>query len=100
MQGWPIGAGEARALPLNNTLLPEYLRGLGYATSLVGKWHIGYFSPNRTPARRGFDTFFGYYNGLMTYFGHWFAQKIDNSTVNFFLSFRSRGFFKKNFHHG
>ncbi|KOC62042.1 Arylsulfatase B [Habropoda laboriosa] len=74
MQGYPLKAGEPRAIPLNNTLLPEYLRKLGYATHLVGKWHVGYYSDYHTPAYRGFDTFLGYYNGYVTYFNHTIEQ--------------------------
>jgi len=34
------------------------LKGLGYATACVGKWHLG-DSPNRRPMARGFDEFYG-----------------------------------------
>lgn len=77
MQGYPLKAGEPRAIPLNNTLLPEYLRKLGYATHLVGKWHVGYYSDYHTPTRRGFDTFFGYYNGYISYFNHTIKQNVS-----------------------
>lgn len=76
MQGYPLKAGEERAIPLSNTLLPEYLRKLGYATHLVGKWHVGYYSDYHTPAHRGFDTFLGYYNGYVTYFNHTIEQNL------------------------
>ncbi|XP_068987005.1 arylsulfatase I-like isoform X1 [Bombus flavifrons] len=76
MQGYPLKAGEERAIPLNNTLLPEYLRKLGYATHLVGKWHVGYYSDYHTPAHRGFDTFLGYYSGYITYFKHTIEQNL------------------------
>lgn len=77
MQGYPLKAGEPRAIPLNNTLLPEYLRKLGYATHLVGKWHVGYYSDYHTPTRRGFDTFFGYYSGYISYFNHTIKQDVS-----------------------
>ena len=80
MQGYPLKAGEPRAIPLTNTLLPEYLQKLGYATHLVGKWHVGYYSDYHTPTYRGFDTFFGYYNGYITYFNHTVRQ--NNETGN------------------
>ncbi|XP_031833935.1 arylsulfatase B isoform X2 [Nomia melanderi] len=78
MQGYPLKAGEPRAIPLNDTLLPEYLQKLGYNTHLVGKWHVGYYTDHHTPAYRGFDTFFGYYSGYITYFNHTITQ--DNHT--------------------
>ncbi|XP_047354134.1 arylsulfatase B-like [Vespa velutina] len=70
MQGYPLKAGEQRAIPKKFKLLPEYLKDLGYSTHLVGKWHVGYYAPEYTPANRGFDTFFGYYNGYIQYFNH------------------------------
>ncbi|XP_011304476.1 arylsulfatase B-like [Fopius arisanus] len=74
MQGFPLRAGEPRGIPLGTKLLPEYLKNLGYSTRLVGKWHLGYQSDDFTPARRGFDTFFGYYAGYITYYNHTITQ--------------------------
>ncbi|KAL6419854.1 hypothetical protein ACFW04_011151 [Cataglyphis niger] len=70
MQGFPLRGAEPRGIPLNNILLPEYLRKIGYATHLVGKWHVGYYTRNYGPTRRGFDTFVGYYSGYIEYFNH------------------------------
>ncbi|KAG7202809.1 hypothetical protein KM043_009967 [Ampulex compressa] len=70
MQGYPLRGAEPRGIPLEDTLLPEHLRNLGYATHLVGKWHVGYHTNHHTPTYRGFDTFFGYYNGYIQYFKH------------------------------
>ncbi|XP_076749580.1 arylsulfatase I [Xylocopa sonorina] len=75
MQGSPLQPGEPRAIPLINTLLPEYLQKLGYATHLVGKWHVGYYTNYHTPTYRGFDTFLGYYSGYITYFNHTIEQQ-------------------------
>jgi arylsulfatase A-like enzyme len=41
------------------TMLPEILREHGYATGIVGKWHLGSSAPFH-PQRRGFDEFFGF----------------------------------------
>ncbi|XP_025270578.1 arylsulfatase B isoform X1 [Camponotus floridanus] len=70
MQGYPLQGAEPRGILLNNILLPEYLQKLGYATHLVGKWHVGYHTRNYGPTHRGFDTFAGYYNGYIQYFNH------------------------------
>ncbi|XP_023287942.1 arylsulfatase B [Orussus abietinus] len=75
MQGYPLKAGEPRGIPLDTVLLPEHLRRMGYSTHLVGKWHVGYFSENYTPARRGFDDFRGYYNGYIQYFNYTITQQ-------------------------
>lgn len=77
MQGYPLKAAEPRGIPLDNTLLPEYLRQLGYATHLLGKWHVGYHTRKHGPTHRGFDTFFGYYNGYIEYFNHTLFESVS-----------------------
>jgi arylsulfatase A-like enzyme/pimeloyl-ACP methyl ester carboxylesterase len=49
-------------LPLAVPTLPERLRAVGYATGLVGKWHLGLID-GYTPLDRGFDEFFGILGG-------------------------------------
>ena len=48
----PIGLAESE------TTIAELLRSRGYATALVGKWHLGCHAPF-LPTRHGFDHFFG-----------------------------------------
>jgi arylsulfatase A-like enzyme len=48
--------------PLAVPTLPERLRAVGYATGLVGKWHLGLID-GYTPLDRGFDEFFGILGG-------------------------------------
>ncbi|KAH7950067.1 hypothetical protein HPB49_019304 [Dermacentor silvarum] len=69
-QGIPIDVGEPWGLPLNVRILPEYLRELGYETHIVGKWHLGYYMKSLTPTYRGFDSFYGFYNGEEDYYSH------------------------------
>lgn len=38
--------------------IAEVLRSLGYATAIIGKWHLG-DQPVFLPTRQGFDSFFG-----------------------------------------
>lgn len=67
LQGFPIIAGVPLALPLNEKILPQYLKDLGYSTHLVGKWHLGANKNQHTPIKRGFDSHFGYWNGFISY---------------------------------
>jgi arylsulfatase A-like enzyme len=53
-------------LPLTESTLADRLRTAGYATGLVGKWHLG-ASPQFQPQRRGFDEFYGFLGGAHTY---------------------------------
>ena len=46
-------------LPLNDVTMADKLRELGYATHIVGKWHLGFCKTKCTPTHRGFDSFFG-----------------------------------------
>ena len=48
-------------------LLPDILKEQGYATGLVGKWHLGAGKPFR-PAVRGFTEFYGFLGGGHHYF--------------------------------
>ena len=41
----------------------------GYATGLVGKWHLGY-TDDVNPIRKGFDEFFGFRGGKIDFFTH------------------------------
>lgn len=58
----PIGAANADpeiGLPATEATLAHVLKNAGYATGLVGKWHLGGTAAFH-PQRRGFDEFFGF----------------------------------------
>lgn len=57
-------------LPLEEQTLAEGLRSAGYATAIVGKWHLGHVKPEYLPTRRGFDHQYGHYNGAIDYDTH------------------------------
>jgi len=63
LQGRPLG------LPPKHPTLPSLLRGRGYHTALVGKWHLGAL-PDFCPLRSGFDEFWGIRGGGVDYFTH------------------------------
>jgi len=45
-------------LPESEVTLAEALKGQGYATACIGKWHLGHL-PQFLPTSHGFDTYFG-----------------------------------------
>jgi arylsulfatase A-like enzyme len=49
---------SAGGLPASEVTLADVLKGQGYATACVGKWHLGHL-PEYLPTRHGFDSYFG-----------------------------------------
>jgi arylsulfatase A-like enzyme len=45
-------------LPASEVTIPELLKGRGYATAMMGKWHLGHL-PQYQPEQHGFDLYFG-----------------------------------------
>jgi arylsulfatase A-like enzyme len=71
---YPIGLEE----PLNTRdvglspdvpTLPSLLKKAGYATALIGKWHLG-SPPKYGPEKSGYDRFYGFVPGSSDYFNH------------------------------
>jgi len=68
---YPIRIGEPgnrknqhTVLHPEETTIPEVLKGAGYATALIGKWHLAggrtnKYDPKLMPNSQGFDYFFG-----------------------------------------
>jgi arylsulfatase A-like enzyme len=55
---WRPQEVEQHGLDLGQITVAQLLRDAGYATGLVGKWHLG-MEPAYHPLERGFDEFFG-----------------------------------------
>ena len=66
--GATFGDGE-KGLEASPYSLPRLLKSSGYATALVGKWHLGY-APTQSPLAHGFDYFFGLKSGYHDYWHH------------------------------
>jgi len=47
---------------------PASLKEAGYATAIVGKWHLGHADRKFWPQNRGFDHFYGNVMGEVNYF--------------------------------
>jgi arylsulfatase A-like enzyme len=67
----PINAATPKSvgLPPSHPTLPSLLKKVGYDTSLIGKWHLG-FLPEYSPLKSGYDRFFGIFGGAADYFNH------------------------------
>jgi arylsulfatase A-like enzyme len=50
--------GAPNEIPRDEILLPEALGAAGYATGMIGKWHLGEL-PGHRPTEFGFDSYFG-----------------------------------------
>lgn len=55
-------------LALRERTLADLLKPAGYATGLIGKWHLGALDPRYHPNARGFDEFVGFRGGWQDYY--------------------------------
>ena len=58
--------------------LPLLMKKNGYATALVGKWHLGY-KPEFSPRAHGFDLFFGYKSAAIDYYTHFTTRPSEGA---------------------
>jgi arylsulfatase A-like enzyme len=65
----PRVASSQTGLPATGYSLPHLLKNSGYATGLIGKWHLGY-APEFSPGAHGFEYFFGFKSGYIDYYQH------------------------------
>ena len=65
------GSRKTSGLPVGEVTLADILKGQGYSTALMGKWHLGLTEECR-PNARGFDEFYGFLAGCVDYYSHIF----------------------------
>jgi arylsulfatase A-like enzyme len=65
--GPPTDVSKPSGLDVEQRTLADRLKGAGYRTALVGKWHLGH-DERFLPHKRGFDEFFGFLGGAHDYF--------------------------------
>jgi arylsulfatase A len=78
LSGALMGKG---GMPADAVTIAEVLKASGYATGLVGKWHLGY-EGDSLPNRQGFDEFYGHRGGKIDFFKHTdTAQKVEGNKL-------------------
>jgi arylsulfatase A-like enzyme len=88
LAGGKLGTkGKSKQLWRRPNLLPDdktvaqYLKGAGYRTGLMGKWHLDGFDTKATPIQFGFDEFKGWLTPLETTHGYWPAQRVHGDIL-------------------
>lgn len=71
---------QAFGLPLTEVTLADKLKAGGYATGMVGKWHLGN-DPKFNPVNRGFQEYFGFLGGAHPYFSPRNGGKGANAAI-------------------
>ncbi len=63
-----VGPNDSRGLTSTEITLSSLMKGAGYRTAMVGKWHLG-DQPEFHPLKHGFDQFFGvmYSNDMLPF---------------------------------
>lgn len=83
---FPVRAGMAGnaphlkgkpGMPTEEVTIAEILKGAGYTTGHVGKWHLGY-TPETMPNQQGFDYSFGHMAGCIDNYSHFFYWRGPN----------------------
>jgi len=71
IEGVIYARGETRqtGLAVEEYTFADYMKSVGYATGIVGKWHLGY-RIDYNPIYQGFDYFRGYVSGNVDYHSH------------------------------
>ncbi|MEM7314723.1 MAG: sulfatase-like hydrolase/transferase, partial [Planctomycetota bacterium] len=62
---------DTAGLPPEQMTIAEMLKSNGYATALIGKWHLGHHA-TRQPNAQGFDNAFGHLGGCIDNYSHFF----------------------------
>lgn len=87
----PVRAGvsdNGRPLRPTERTIASLLQPAGYATALIGKWHLG-DTAETDPNAHGFERFFGFHSGCFDYYSHRYYWG-EPRTVNYHDLWRDR----------
>jgi arylsulfatase A-like enzyme len=75
-----LHSGAPYGLHADEVTIAEVLKAAGYATGMIGKWHLG-DAPKFNPVHHGFDEFFGvpYSNDMQPYYYLRGTERLDES---------------------
>lgn len=77
LQTGVIPTGQRYGLSTEERTIPQALKEAGYATAIVGKWHLGHWDKKYWPQQRGFDHQYGPLIGEIDYFTHQASGVVD-----------------------
>ncbi|MBI1785170.1 sulfatase-like hydrolase/transferase [Candidatus Sumerlaeota bacterium] len=96
---------DSNGLNADYVTLPQVFQQNGYATGLIGKWHLGY-APQYFPTHHGFDEFVGILSGTnhweptvnvngtqRTLKGVWLGDFLTDRAADFLRAYRDKPFF-------
>lgn len=69
-------APRGPSIPNEILTLPERFASAGYATALIGKWHLG-STPEGAPRHHGYQYTYGLVGGLIDYWTHRWNDRLD-----------------------
>jgi arylsulfatase A-like enzyme len=70
-------AWSQHGMLLDERTLAEVVRKAGYATWMVGKWHLGGWNHDHLPLQRGFEHHYGHYGAFVDSFTHLRQRMLD-----------------------
>lgn len=83
----PLRSSDAKrhdlGIPKGQVTIASALRDQGYATALVGKWHLG-IPPKHSPLKHGYAHFFGIVQGAADYFLHTMVKNGQSTSLGLF----------------
>ena len=72
----PVATFGTAGLSSAQTTIAQRLKGLGYSTGAIGKWHLGYVDGLNLPQSKGFDEFYGFWGSSRQYFADGYESHV------------------------